>query len=298
MTDGKHAVAKQATGKHRVLVIGGGFGGLFAVRALAKADVQVTLVDRTTHHLFQPLLYQVAAGILPPGLIAPALRQVVRGQPNVRVLLSDVQDIDLGRRAVRVREPDGRLTELPYDTLVVAAGATHSYFGKDEFAEFAPGMKTMEDSRYLRDKILSSFEMAELATDPVERAEWLTFVVVGAGPTGVELIGQIAELAHKVLPREFRDVDTSEAKIILLEGAPTVLPPLHPKLQLYTQRELEKMGVDIRLSTLAVDMDHDSITVKAPGGLETILAKTRIWAAGVQASPLARLLATRTGATA
>jgi NADH dehydrogenase len=286
-----------ADGKHRILVIGGGFGGLAVTRALADADVQITLVDRTNHHLFQPLLYQVAAGILPPGLIAPALRQVVRGQPNVRVLLADVQDIDVDGRAVRVREPDGRLAALPYDTLVVAAGATHSYFGKDEFAQFAPGMKTMEDSRYLRDKILSSFEMAELATDPVERAEWLTFVVVGAGPTGVELIGQIAELAHKVLPREFRDVDTSEAKIILLEGAPTVLPPLHPKLQLYTQRELEKMGVDIRLSTLAVDMDHDSITVKAPGGLETIRAKTRIWAAGVQASPLARLLADKTGAT-
>jgi NADH dehydrogenase len=153
----------------------------------------------------------------------------------------------------------------------------------------------MEDSRYLRDKILSSFEMAELATDPVERAEWLTFVVVGAGPTGVELIGQIAELAHKVLPREFRDVDTSEAKIILLEGAPSVLPPFSAKLQRYTHRELEKMGVDIRLNTLAIDMDHDSITVKAPGGVETIRAKTRIWAAGVQASPLAGLLAGKTG---
>jgi NADH dehydrogenase len=265
-----------ADGKHRVLVIGGGFGGLAVTRALAGADVQVTLVDRTNHHLFQPLLYQVAAGILPPGLIAPALRQVVRGQPNVRVLLADVQDIDVDRREVGVREPDGRLAELPYDTLVVAAGATHSYFGKNEFAQFAPGMKTMEDSRYLRDKILSSFEMAELATDQGERAEWLTFVVVGAGPTGVELIGQIAELAHKVLPREFRDVDTSEAKIILLEGAPSVLPPFSPKLQRYTHRELEKMRVDIRLNTLAIEMDHDSITVQAPGGRETIRAKTGV----------------------
>jgi NADH dehydrogenase len=283
--------------KHKVLVIGGGFGGLAVTRALAGADVQITLVDRTNHHLFQPLLYQVAAGILPPGLIAPALRQVVRKQANARVLLADVQDIDVDGRVVGVREPDGRLAELPYDTLVVAAGATHSYFGKDEFAQFAPGMKTMEDSRYLRDKILSSFEMAELATDPVERAEWLTFVVVGAGPTGVELIGQIAELAHKVLPREFRDVDTSESKIILLEGAASVLPPFSPKLQRYTHRELEKMGVDIRLNTLAVGMDHDSITVQAPGGRETIRAKTRIWAAGVQASPLAGLLAGKTGAS-
>ena len=283
--------------KHQVLVIGGGFGGLSAVRALADADVQVTLVDRTNHHLFQPLLYQVAAGILPPGLIAPALRQVVRKQANVRVLLADVSDVDLDRRLVQARKPDGRDAELPYDTLIVAAGATHSYFGQNQFADFAPGMKTMEDSRYLRDKIFSSFEMAELATDPAERAEWLTFVVVGAGPTGVELIGQIAELAHQVLPHDFRDVDTSAARIILLEGAPVVLPPFPPRLQRYTQRELEKMGVEIRLDTLAVDMDHDSITVKAPGGLETIRAKTRIWAAGVQASPLARLLANKTGAT-
>jgi NADH dehydrogenase len=209
-----------ASEQHRVLVIGGGFGGLSATRALAGADVQVTLVDRTNHHLFQPLLYQVAAGVLPPGLIAPALRQVVRKQANVRVLLAEVSDVDLDRQLVRVREPGGRYAELPYDTLVAAAGATHSYFGKDHFAKFAPGMKTMEDSRYLRDKILSSFEMAELATDPAERAEWLTFVVIGAGPTGVELIGQIAELAHKVLPPEFRNADTSEARIILLEGAP------------------------------------------------------------------------------
>ncbi len=286
-----------ASEQHRVLVIGGGFGGLSATRALAGLDVQVTLVDRTNHHLFQPLLYQVASGILPPGLIAPALRQVVRKQANARVLLAEVSDVDLDRQLVRVREPDGRYAELPYDTLVAAAGATHSYFGKDQFAKFAPGMKTMEDSRYLRDKILSSFEMAELATDPAERAEWLTFVVVGAGPTGVELIGQIAELAHKVLPREFRDVDTSEAKIILLEGAPSVLPPFPLKLQRYTQRQLEKMGVEIRLNTLAIDMDHDSITVQAPSGREIIRAKTRIWAAGVQASPLARLLADKTGAT-
>jgi len=286
-----------ASEQHRVLVIGGGFGGLSATRALAGLDVQVTLVDRTNHHLFQPLLYQVASGILPPGLIAPALRQVVRKQANARVLLAEVSDVDLDRQLVRVREPDGRYAELPYDTLVAAAGATHSYFGKDHFAKFAPGMKTMEDSRYLRDKILSSFEMAELATDPAERAEWLTFVVVGAGPTGVELIGQIAELAHKVLPREFRDVDTSEAKIILLEGAPSVLPPFPLKLQRYTQRQLEKMGVEIRLNTLAIDMDHDSITVQAPSGREIIRAKTRIWAAGVQASPLARLLADKTGAT-
>ncbi len=285
-----------ASGRHRVVVVGGGFGGLSVTRALAKADVDVTVVDRTNHHLFQPLLYQVAAGILPPGLIAPALRSVVRQQSNARVVLSDVYDLDVDARTVHAREPDGRPLELPYDTLVVAAGATHSYFGEDQFAEYAPGMKTVEDARYLRDGILSRFEMAELATDPKERAEWLTFVVVGAGPTGVELVGQVAELAHQVLPRDFRSVDTTEAHILLLEGAGAVLPSFDPKLQRYTRRQLGKMGVDVRLNTLAVDMDHDSITVEGPGGVETIRARTRIWAAGVRASPLARMLAKRTGA--
>jgi NADH dehydrogenase len=284
------------TGKHRVVVVGGGFGGLNVTRALADADAEVTVVDRTNHHLFQPLLYQVATGILPPGLIAPALRSIVKKQANTKALLADVQDLDLDARIVRARAPDGRTLELPYDTLVVAAGATHSYFGKDQWAEYAPGMKTVEDARYLRDGILSKFEMAEMATDPQERADWLTFVVIGAGPTGVELVGQIAELAHTVLPKDYRTVDTREARIILLEGAGAVLPPFAPKLQAYTKKRLEQMGVEIRLNTLAVDMDHESITVKGPDGLETIRTRTRIWAAGVQASPLAKMLAEKTGA--
>ena len=282
--------------RHRVLVVGGGFGGLNVTEALADADFDVTLVDRTNHHLFQPLLYQVAAGILPPGLIAPALRHVVRKQRNTRVLLAEVWDVDLEQKVAHATAPGGQPLDLPYDTLVVAAGATHSYFGNDHFAEHAAGMKTIEDARYLRDGILSKFEMAEIATDPQERAEWLTFVVIGAGPTGVELVGQIAELAHQVLPRDFRHVNTADARIILMEGAPSVLPPFDPKLQRYTQLQLEKMGVEVRLNTLAVDMDHDSITVKGPGGLEIIRTKNRIWAAGVQASPLARLLADKTGA--
>jgi|tagenome__1003787_1003787.scaffolds.fasta_scaffold20983137_5 NADH dehydrogenase len=289
--------AADTTGRHRVVVVGGGFGGLNVTRALKGADVDVTLVDRTNYHLFQPLLYQVAAGILPPGLIASALRAVIKKERNARALLADVTDIDLGRRVVSAVAPDGRGLELPYDTLVVAAGATHSYFGNDRFAEFAPGMKTIEDARYQRDAILAKFEMAEIATDPVERSEWLTFVVIGAGPTGVELVGQIAELAHTVLPRDYRSVDTHEARIILLEGAGAVLPPFDKKLQDYTKRRLERMGVEVRLNTLAVDMDHESITVKGPNGLETIRTRTRIWAAGVQASPLANLLADQTGVT-
>src|SRR6516225_629689 len=220
--------------RHRVLVIGGGFGGLNVAEALADADVDVTVVDRVNHHLFQPLLYQVAAGILPEGLIAPALRYVVRKQRNTRVLLAEIEDVDLEQKVAHATAPGGEPLDLPYDTLVAAAGATHSYFGKDQWAEYAVGMKTIEDARYLRDAILSKFEMAEIITDPQERAEWLTFVVIGAGPTGVELIGQIAELAHKVLPRDFRDMNTTDARIILLEGAPSVLPPFDPKLQQYT----------------------------------------------------------------
>jgi NADH dehydrogenase len=282
--------------RHRVVVVGGGFGGLNVVRALAHADVDVTVVDRTNHHLFQPLLYQVAAGILPPGLIAPALRSVIKKQGNARALLADVHDLDLDRRVVHAEGPDGRPLELPYDSLVVAAGATHSYFGRDDFAEYAPGMKTIEDARHLRDQILLAFEMAELSTDPAERAEWLTFVVIGAGPTGVELVGQVAELAHTVLPREYRSIDTREAKILLLEGAPSVLPPFAEKLQVYTHKRLEKMGVEIRTGTLAVGMDDRSVTVKGPDGEETIRTRTRIWAAGVAASPLANLLAGASGA--
>jgi len=285
-----------SNGRHRVVVVGGGFGGLNAARYLKDAPVDVTIVDRTNHHLFQPLLYQVAAGLISPGLIAPAIRATIKKQRNARALLGEVKDLGLDNKVVRALGPDGRNLDLEYDSLVVAAGASHSYFGKDEFAEYAPGMKTIEDARYLRDGILSKFEMAEMATDPVERAEWLTFVVIGAGPTGVELAGQLAELAHLVLPQEYRTVDTTEARIILLEGAPSVLPPFDEKLQHYTKEHLQQMGVEIRTGTLATDMDHESITVKGPNGVETIRARTRIWAAGVQASPLAKMLAEKTGA--
>jgi NADH dehydrogenase len=283
-------------GRHRVVVVGGGFGGLNATRELADADVDLTLVDRTNHHLFQPLLYQVATGILSPGLIAPALRGILKNQPNARTILAEVYDLDLAAKVVRAHGPDDQDLELPYDSLVVAAGATHSYFGKDEFAEYAPGMKTIEDARHIRDTILSKFEMAEVATDPAERAEWLTFVVIGAGPTGVELAGQIAELAHTVLPEDYRSVNTREARIVLVEGAPAVLPPFVKKLQAYTYRQLEKMGVEVQVSSLAVAMDHESITLKSPDGEHVIRARTRIWAAGVAASPLAKMLAERSGA--
>lgn len=283
--------------RHRVVIIGGGFGGINAAQALAKANVDVTLVDHTNHHLFQPLLYQVAAGILPEGLIAPAIRQVIGNARNTQVALAAVVDIDVENKVVIAREPDTSELRLPYDTLILAAGATHSYFGnEDKFAQYAPGMKTIEDARYLRDGILAKYEMAELETDPDEKKRWLTFAIIGAGPTGVELAGQIAELAHVVLPNDYRHIDTTSTRILLLEGAPSVLPPFDAKLQKWTHDKLTSMGVEVRTSTLAVDMDRVSITVKGPDGEEEVIpCRTRIWAAGVQGSPLARILGEKLG---
>ena len=283
-------------GRYQVVVVGGGFGGIRATRALARADVDVTIVDRTNHHLFQPLLYQVATGILPDGLIAPALRGVVRKQANARVVLAEVQHLDLDGRVVHALAPDGRKLMLPYDTLVVATGCTDAYHGHEEWAEFAPGLKTLEDASRLRSHILGAFEMAELATDPAERTAYLTFAVLGAGPTGVEMVGQVAELAHEALPREYKSVTTTEAKILLVEAGPEVLAAFAPKLQRYTRRRLQKMGVDVLLNTAARAMDQDSVTVKGPEGDRRIPARTKIWAAGVQASPLATMLAGATGA--
>ena len=282
--------------RHQVVVVGGGFGGVRVTRALARANVDITIVDRTNHHLFQPLLYQVATGILSDGLIAPALRSVVRKQANARVVLAEVQQLDLDDRVVHALAPDGRKLTLPYDSLVVAAGCTDAYFGHEDWAVFAPGLKTLEDARHLRGHILGAFEMAELATDPAERAAYLTFAVIGGGPTGVEMAGQIAELAHEVLPREYRSVATTEAKILLIEAGPQVLAAFAPKLQRYTRRRLQKMGVDVLLNTAARAMDQDSVTVKGPDGDRRIPARTKIWAAGVQASALAMMLAGATGA--
>ena len=282
--------------RHQVVVVGGGFGGVRVTRALARADVDITVVDRTNHHLFQPLLYQVATGILPAGLIAPALRSVIRKQANARVVLAGVEHLDLDGRVVHALAPDGQQLALPYDTLVVAAGGTDAYFGHEEWAPFAPGLKTLEDASRLRSHILGAFEMAELTTDPAERAAYLTFAVIGAGPTGVEMAGQVAELAHEALPREYRSVATTEAKILLIEAGPEVLAAFAPKLQRYSRRRLQQMGVDILLNTAACAMDQSSVTVKGPDGNRRIAARTKIWAAGVQASPLAMMLAKATGA--
>ncbi|MBT0568196.1 NAD(P)/FAD-dependent oxidoreductase [Williamsia sp. CHRR-6] len=280
---------------HRVVVIGSGFGGLFSTQRLRKSDVDVTLIARTTHHLFQPMLYQVATGIVSEGEIAPTTRMILRRQKNARVLLGDVQTIDLERKVV-VSRLLTRITETPFDSLIVAAGADQSYFGNDHFAEFAPGMKTIDDALELRGRVLGAFEQAELSNDPVERERLLTFVVIGAGPTGVELAGQIAEMSDKTLKDTFRNIDPTSARVILLDAAPAVLPPMGPKLGVKAAQRLEKLGVEIQLNAMVVDLDYDSLTVKEKDGTtRRIESQCKVWSAGVAASPLGRQLAEQSG---
>ncbi|SFO43418.1 NADH dehydrogenase [Geodermatophilus obscurus] len=291
-----NAADSTPTGRPRVVIVGSGFGGLFAAKALRNAAVDLTVIAKTGHHLFQPLLYQVATGILSEGEIAPATREVLRHQKNARVVLGEVVDIDVDARTV-TSTILGRTTVYPYDELIVAAGAGQSYFGNDHFAEFAPGMKSIDDALELRGRIFGAFELAELATDPAEVDRLMTFVVVGAGPTGVEMAGQIAELAHRTLRRDFRNIDPERARIILIDGASQVLPPFGPKLGEKARRHLNRMGIEVQLGALVTDLDADGLTVKDPDGqLRRISAATKVWAAGVQASPLGRLLADKTGA--
>ena len=281
--------------RHRVVILGAGFGGLFAARALRRATVDVTVLNRTNHHLFQPLLYQVATGVLSEGDIAPPIRDVLRNQPNARVLLGEVVDIDLAGRDV-VLETIGERRQIPYDSLIVAAGAAQSYFGHDEFAVHAPGMKTIDDALELRGRIFGAFEMAEL--DPERRDAWLTFVVVGAGPTGVELAGQIAELSRRALKGNYRTFDPGDAQIILVEAADKVLAPFPTSLQHRAQRDLERLGVEVRFQTMVTGVDAAGLDVKLHDGSSgRIDAHTKIWSAGVQASPLGRILADRSDAT-
>ena len=284
------------SGRHRVVVIGSGFGGLFATQRLKGADVEVTLIARTTHHLFQPLLYQVATGILSEGEIAPSTREVLARQRNAEVLLGEVTKIDVTGRTV-THESVGRVTVTPYDTLIVAAGAGQSYFGNDQFARHAPGMKSIDDALELRGRIFGSFELAELASTPAEIKRLMTFVVVGAGPTGVEMAGQIAELAHRTLSRDFRRIDPHDARIILLDAAPTILASFGEQLGGKARRRLERMGVEVRLGAKVVDVDLTGIDVEHTDGTrERIESVCKVWAAGVSASPLAAHLAEQTGA--
>ena len=281
--------------RHKVVIVGSGFGGLTAAKTLKKADVDIKLIARTTHHLFQPLLYQVATGIISEGEIAPATRVILRTQKNAQVLLGDVTGVNLDKKTVR-SELLGHTYVTQYDSLIIAAGAGQSYFGNDHFAEFAPGMKSIDDALELRGRILGAFEQAERSSDPVRREKLLTFVVVGAGPTGVEMAGQIAELADHTLKGTFRHIDSTKARVILLDAAPAVLPPMGEKLGKRAQARLEKMGVDIQLNAMVTDVDRNGITVKDPDGtLRRIESACKVWSAGVSASPLGRDLADQSG---
>jgi NADH dehydrogenase len=283
--------------RHHVVIIGSGFGGLNAARALRRADVDVTLISKTTTHLFQPLLSQVATGILSEGDIAPTTRLILRRQKNVRVLWGDVSEIDLTAKTV-TSHLMGMQTVTPFDSLIVAAGAQQSYFGNDQYAAFAPGMKSIDDALELRARILGAFEAAEVATDPAERQRRLTFVVVGAGPTGVELAGEIVQLAERTLAGAFRTITPSECRVILLDAAPAVLPPMGPKLGLKAQRRLEKMDVEVQLNAMVTEVDYMGITIKEKdGGERRIECACKVWAAGVQASPLGAMLAEQSDGT-
>jgi NADH dehydrogenase len=277
-----------ATDRHKVVIIGSGFGGLNAAKALKHADVDIKMIARTTHHLFQPLLYQVATGIISSGEIAPPTRIILRRQKNVQVLLGNVTHIDLANRTVK-SELLGHSYVTPYDSLIIAAGAGQSYFGNDHFAEWAPGMKTVDDALELRGRILGAFEQAERSSDPARREKLLTFTVVGAGPTGVEMAGQIAELADHTLKGAFRHIDSTQARVILLDAAPAVLPPMGEKLGNKARARLEKMGVEIQLGAMVTDVDRNGITVKdSDGTIRRIESATKVWSAGVSASPLGR----------
>ena len=264
-----------------VVIVGGGFAGLQAARALGRAPVRVTLLDRRNHHLFQPLLYQVATAALNPSDIAAPIRHVLRRQRNTEVLLAEVRAIHPGERRLELDAG-----ELGYDTLVLATGATHSYFGRPEWAPLAPGLKTIEDALDIRRRLLLAFELAERETDPVRQRAWLTFAIVGGGPTGVELAGAVAEIARKTLARDFRHFSPASARVVLLEGAPRVLPPYPEDLSERARAQLERLGVEVRTAAQVTEIDAEGVTV----GCERIAARTVLWGAGVAASPLARSL--------
>jgi NADH dehydrogenase len=282
---------------HHVVIIGGGFGGLFAARALRRAPVQVTLVDRAGHHLFQPLLYQCATGILSEGQIAEPLRRVLRRHRNVNVELAEVEDIDATLRQVLARRPGGSSLTLPYDELVVAAGVQQSYFGHDEYAQWAPGMKTLSDALTIRRKVFGAFEMAATATDPAEQRRWLTFALVGAGPTGVELAGQLRELASKTLRTEFRHLDPDTARVLLFDGGPEPLASFGSKLSTKAADVLQDRGVELHMHSRVTSVDRTGLVVRDASSDETRYdAGTVLWTAGIKAPRLADKIAAATGA--
>ena len=282
--------------RHRVVVVGSGFGGLFATRRLRGAPVAVTVIDRTTHHLFQPLLYQVATGILSEGDVSTAIREILRRQQNARVVLGEVVDVDLDARAVRSRAL-GHESVISYDSLIVATGSAQSYFGHEEFGVHAPGLKTIDDALEVRGRIFGAFEMAEIEPDAERRVAWLTFALIGAGPTGVEMAGQIAELSRQSLRRDFDNIDPAEARILLLDGAARILPTFHERLSARAGDHLRRMGVEIETDAMVVGVDAEGIEIHgADGRRRRVAAMTKVWSAGVQASPLGQALAEQSGA--
>src|SRR3954470_7260150 len=282
--------------RHRVVIIGGGFGGLFAARAL-RGSADVTLLDRTSNHLFQPLLYQVATGILSEGQISVPLRDVLKRHRNVECVLADVVDVDPAGRTVIADRPDGERLALPYDDLVIAAAVRQSYFGHDEFARWAPGMKTISDALTIRQRVFGAFELAETATSEEEQRRRLTFAVVGAGPTGVELAGQIRELATRTLREEFRHIRPEHARVLLFDGGDAPLRSFGPHLSARAAATLEELGVEFRPGSRVTEVDGDGLTVTDRSGTtQRIAAGTVLWAAGVAAPPVAAALAERTGA--
>src|ERR1700709_1070014 len=279
---GRNPMTTAPNKAHRVVIVGAGFGGLETVFGLAGAPVQITLVDRRNHHLFQPLLYQVATASLATSEIAWPIRYLVRGRHEVTTLFANVNGVDAVQKQVLLDEGDA----LPYDTLVLATGARHAYFGHDEWGPFAPGLKTLEDATTLRRRILVAFERAERETDPARRAALLTFVIIGAGPTGVELAGTIAELAQDTLPPDFRNIDTHNSRVVLIEAGPRVLAGFPDDLSAYAQAALEKIGVEVAFGRPVTECTADGVVY----GDKKLEAKTIIWAAGVRASPAAEWL--------
>jgi NADH dehydrogenase len=277
---------------HEVVIIGGGFGGLRAAKRLKKAPVKVTLIDRRNFHLFQPLLYQVATGALSPADISSPLRGILKKAKNVQVLMADVTDIDLAAREVIMGEGN----RITYDSLIIATGMHHQYFGHEEWAPFAPGLKTIEDATEIRRRILSAFEQAEMETNPEKRKALLTFVVVGAGPTGVEMAGSISEIAQLTLRDNFRNINPADARVILVEGVERVLPTYPTMLSQKALDTLKKHAIEVRTQSFVTDIGPEQVVLKVGDQLETIATKTVIWATGVIGSPLGKLLAEKTGA--